>query len=151
MHSLDRMSKLEAAKKKKAIGQPDKEPTHKFVPKVLTLSRNFLNTMDYKAWQPTPTLANMHGALQQQEMNKCISARVKQVWNVPMHVLHRFLGFIINTTDQHLGQHDLHVLLLKSSIKYLLIPIPTLNAVIGSLCTPSSQESIFIVPSRLQF
>ena len=50
MHSLDRMSKLEAAKKKKAIGQPDKEPTHKFVPKVLTLSRNFLNTMDYKAW-----------------------------------------------------------------------------------------------------
>ena len=77
MHLLDWMSKLEAAKKKKAIGQPDKEPTPKFFPKVLTLSGNFHGTLGTdKAKQqplllqssikylsiPTPTLVAVIGS-----------------------------------------------------------------------------------------
>ena len=52
MHLLDWMSKLEAAKKKKAIGQPDKEPTPKFFPKVLTLSGNFHGTLVRQSSNP---------------------------------------------------------------------------------------------------
>ena len=33
-----------------------------------------------------------HGALQQKQMNNRISPKVKQIWNVAMHVLHNFLG-----------------------------------------------------------
>ena len=62
MHLLDWMSKLEAAKKKKAIGQPDKEPTPKFFPKVLTLSGNFHGTLgtDKARQQPLHCLFNKY-------------------------------------------------------------------------------------------
>ena len=54
------------------------------------------------------------------EMNIQIGPKVKQVWNVEMHVLNNFWGFVINTTAYILGQFSLHLLLLKSSMIELL-------------------------------
>ena len=50
-------------------------------------------------------------------MNNRIGSRVKHVWNDGKHVLHNFIGFVLNSTAYHLGQFScLHLLLLKSSI-----------------------------------
>ena len=49
------------------------------------------------------------------EMSKQVGPKVKQLWNVAMHVRHNFLGVVINTTAYHLGRYSLHLLLLKSS------------------------------------
>ena len=57
-----------------------------------------------------------YGALQQKEMNSWIGPTVKHLWNDDMHVLHKFVGFNINTTAFCLGQSTLHLLLLKSSM-----------------------------------
>ena len=40
----------------------------------------------------------------------------QQKWNDASHVLHTFLGVVINTTADHLGRNNLHLLLLKSSM-----------------------------------
>ena len=49
-------------------------------------------------------------------MSNWIGPRVKQLWNYAMHVLHKFLGFNINTTAFCLGRSRLHLLILKSSV-----------------------------------
>ena len=41
---------------------------------------------------------------------------VKQLWNYPIHVLHNFFGFNINTTAFCLGLNSLQHLLQKSSM-----------------------------------
>lgn len=48
----------------------------------------------------------------------------QQKWNDASHVLHTFLGVVINTTADHLGRNNLHLLLLQSSmIKLNLLTI----------------------------
>ena len=72
------------------------------------------------------------------EMSKQVGPKVKQLWNVAMHVRHNFLGVVINTTAYHLGRYSLHHFLLKSSMglhivhysrrgyETALSPIPTI-------------------------
>jgi len=45
------------------------------------------------------------------EMSKQVGPKVKQLWNVAMHVRHNFLGVVINTTAYHMGRYSLHLLL----------------------------------------
>ena len=47
-----------------------------------------------------------------------IGPTVKQLWNYVMHVLHNFFGLNVNTTAFCLGRSSLHLLLLKSSMKW---------------------------------
>ena len=49
-------------------------------------------------------------------LNKRIGPKVKQVWNVAMHVVHNYFGFDINTTAYHLDRYNLYLLILKSSM-----------------------------------
>ena len=49
------------------------------------------------------------------EMNERIGPTVKHVWNDAMHVVHTFLGVVINTTAYQLGWSSLHLLLRESS------------------------------------
>ena len=51
---------------------------------------------------------------QQKEMNNWICPTFKHEWNYAMHVLHKFLGFGISTTAQHLGRLSLHLVLRKN-------------------------------------
>ena len=48
------------------------------------------------------------------EMNTWIGPTVKQLWNYVMYVLHKFLGFNLNTTAYCLCRSSLHFLLLKT-------------------------------------
>ena len=63
-----------------------------------------------------------HGALLYKEVNKRIDLRVKHkhVWNVAMNVLQNIVGFVQNTTTYPLGRYSLQLLLLKTSMAYLV-------------------------------
>ena len=58
----------------------------------------------------------IHCALFLKETNNRIGPTVKHVWNVAMHLLHIWGGFVINTTAYHSGRYNLHLLILKSSM-----------------------------------
>ena len=56
-------------------------------------------------------------------MNNWTDSIFKRVWNVAIHVIGNFLSFVINTSAYQWADMSLHLLLLKSSMVYLVLKL----------------------------
>ena len=88
-------------------------------------------------------------------MSNWISPTVKQLWKYVMYVLYTFFGFDINTTAFCLGRSSLHLLILKSSMAYLieqsmpLEPFFETLLLLWQVCAPNSIDPEYLFISKL--